>query len=249
VKIVKGSGQTKSGLAAVSWPGAARIFFSNEDKILELSSDNSTGVVGANWTITDVGLAAYTTQNCHTSEPTIQTGAAEASKSSGRSKDPAASESATPTLSLTAVSETTISLSGSQSQPWTTYPTVPSYNGSGELLTGHCGISLYTLVHQQAAYDLWIPVLGCAGDRLDCCPFTASSDPSSSPQPIQPPALVGGGFPSAAPTSRGAGGASEQVTLSSCPADYYRTSTLCCPRQVLLHVFLLHTPNPEQKLT
>jgi hypothetical protein len=55
VQIVQGDGLAKSGLAAVSWPGAAKIFFVDDKKILELSSDNSTGVVGANWTTTEVG--------------------------------------------------------------------------------------------------------------------------------------------------------------------------------------------------
>jgi hypothetical protein len=84
----------------------------------------------------------------------------------------------------------------------------------------------------QTSYDLWVPVLGCAGDRLDCCPFTLTSNTGSAPgsglQPTQPPALVGGGFPGGAPNLPG--GASEQVTQSRCPADYYSTSTLCCPR-------------------
>jgi hypothetical protein len=53
VQIVKGSGQ-RSGLAAVSWPGTAKIFFVVDKKILELSSNNLTNVVGTNWTIAEV---------------------------------------------------------------------------------------------------------------------------------------------------------------------------------------------------
>jgi len=97
-------------------------------------------------------------------------------------------------------------------------------------------------------------VLGCAGDRLDCCPFTVpggtdggsggggsggsgsggtspGSGPSGGPQPTQPPALVGGGFPSAAQNSQNA--VSERVTQSRCPADYYSISSLCCPRNYI----------------
>ncbi|KAI9855036.1 MAG: hypothetical protein M1813_000580 [Trichoglossum hirsutum] len=51
IQLVQGDGRPRTGLAAISWQDQARLYFVNENKILELSSANAST---ANWTTATV---------------------------------------------------------------------------------------------------------------------------------------------------------------------------------------------------
>ena len=89
-----------------------------------------------------------------------------------------------------------------------THAPLAKWTGSGKLLQGYCAQPDYTLLDGPTAY--WAPVLGCIGDKSDCCPFEVATQTTK------------GQFPSA------------QAVLDRCPDDYQSISNGCCPSYVAL---------------
>jgi len=67
----------------------------------------------------------------------------------------------------------------------------------------------------------FIGIVGCMGDKTDCCPFEVSSSTEIVTATVTATAANELGFPAAASSS--------QVTLSRCPEDYVTVLSVCCP--------------------
>ncbi|KAF2727975.1 hypothetical protein EJ04DRAFT_396813, partial [Polyplosphaeria fusca] len=102
----------------------------------------------------------------------------------------------------------------------------------GVLLQGYCATPEYTILDGPTAY--WAPVVGCMGDRPDCCPFdipvptqvealalSSGSATTSTSGDNAPTGGSGDGFPSALSPA--------QATLDACPDDYHSIANGCCP--------------------
>jgi hypothetical protein len=147
---------------------------------------------------------------------------AAASTSSAQSENPTPG----PSLVLSPVSTTDTPYSTPTHSP------VPIWSGTGDLLQGYCVTPQYVLLDGPTAY--WAPMVGCAGGKSDCCPYSVSS--TSSPTvtvistvtvDIGPSGTTGPfvanpqGYPIAVNPS--------QATLARCPNDYVTISGGCCP--------------------
>ncbi|KAF2814040.1 uncharacterized protein BDZ99DRAFT_567734 [Mytilinidion resinicola] len=167
-----------------------------------------------------------TTTEQATKDPTSTATPADSSKNTVSATDPISSSSAAestttasvPSLSLVAITTATAYTSS-------THSPIPQYTGSGNVLKGYCATPDYTLIDGgPTAY--WAPVLGCVGDKTDCCAFSvASMTAASTLQSTLQAKQVGGasvGFP--IPRSDGA-------ELDTCPDDYTSVGNGCCPSQ------------------
>jgi hypothetical protein len=87
---------------------------------------------------------------------------------------------------------------------------------------------------------LWAPIIGCVGDKPDCCPFTVTNTITDVVGVTATQALtvtVDVGASSLSPTSGGALGSDgfpqptngSQETLAHCPDDYQTVAGGCCP--------------------
>lgn len=82
---------------------------------------------------------------------------------------------------------------------------------------------------------LWAPLVGCADDKTDCCPFQArQTSTATTAVTIISTVTVEVGPGGVATAFTGQFGYpqadnSQQATLKSCPDDYVRISGGCCP--------------------
>ncbi|CAO2647825.1 Nn.00g087470.m01.CDS01 [Neocucurbitaria sp. VM-36] len=109
-----------------------------------------------------------------------------------------------------------------------------SWTGTDALLRGYCATPDYTIIDGPTAY--WAPVLGCVGDKPDCCPFdippstlaieaaAVETGSTSAPAAITTGSGSSRGFPSAL--------SPVQATFSSCTDDYVSIAEGCCPSYV-----------------
>jgi len=111
---------------------------------------------------------------------------------------------------------------------FSTYSSIPPWNGYGALLVGYCAIPKFSLVYgPQTTAVYFIGVVGCMGDKPDCCPFQVSSTTSTITTTVTQTVRAGPSitdqffFPIAASSS--------QITLPRCPEDYETVSSVCCP--------------------
>jgi hypothetical protein len=150
---------------------------------------------------------------CYTNIPNPITGTGPASIS--------ASTTPVPSLILTTVSYAVITTTSSHSP-------IPTYTGSGDLLQGYCASQNYVLLDGPTAF--WAPVVGCATDKTDCCPYSvAQITPGATVTvavttvaSVGAPAYTGlQGYPIAQNPA--------QATLANCPNDYVSISGGCCP--------------------
>jgi hypothetical protein len=105
---------------------------------------------------------------------------------------------------------------------------IPPWNGTGPLLVGYCATPEFSLVYgPQPTAVYFIGVVGCVGEKTECCPFQVSS--TTSTVTTTETQTVGAGpstinqflFPTPASSS--------QITLPHCPEDYETVSSVCCP--------------------
>jgi hypothetical protein len=54
-----------------------------------------------------------------------------------------------------------------------TYSSIPTWGGSGILLQGYCITPQYVILNGLTAY--WTPIVGCADDKSDYCPYSVAS--------------------------------------------------------------------------
>ena len=112
-----------------------------------------------------------------------------------------------------------------------THSPVSSYNGQGDLLQGYCVTPNYVLLDGPTAF--WAPIVGCGGDKTDCCPYAAQTSlttitvVSTVTVDVGPGGATDGPYagPAAYPTPASA----NQATLAHCPSDYVSVSGGCCP--------------------
>ncbi|KAK3322978.1 hypothetical protein B0H66DRAFT_446451, partial [Apodospora peruviana] len=104
----------------------------------------------------------------------------------------------------------------------------PSYSGTGQLLTGPCSSTSYTLI-DGGNMVYYAAFVGCVADRPACCPWSVST--------VAGMAVSSGGGGGSEGGNRVAGPPGQfpmpadnvQGLLSSCPEDYYPVSGQCCP--------------------
>jgi len=115
-----------------------------------------------------------------------------------------------------------------------THSPVPSYSGQGDLLQGYCVTPDYVLLDGPTAY--WAPVVGCAGDKIDCCPYSVTTSATTITVVSTITVDVGPGDatqgPYAGPPAYPAPVSANQATLAHCPGDYVSVSGGCCPSYV-----------------
>jgi hypothetical protein len=75
-------------------------------------------------------------------------------------------------VNLSFASVKTTTAKGPQAAPSYTY--TPQYKGTGQLLSGNCKSTQYTLLDIGTSV-YWAAFVGCASDRPDCCPYSGSS--------------------------------------------------------------------------
>ncbi|KAF2500079.1 hypothetical protein BU16DRAFT_613884 [Lophium mytilinum] len=128
------------------------------------------------------------------------------------------STASVPSLSLVAVTTATAYTSSSHSP-------IPPYTGSGNVLKGYCATPDYTLIDGgPTAY--WAPVLGCVGDKTDCCAFSAAAMTAAPTVQQTMQARQAGGASVGFPIPRSGG-----AELDTCPDDYTSVGNGCCPSQ------------------
>jgi hypothetical protein len=121
-----------------------------------------------------------------------------------------------------------------------TYSSIPSWNGYGDLLVGYCATPEFSLVYgPQTTAVYFIGVVGCIGDKPDCCPFQVSSTTSTVTTTVTK--TVGASLTTTVTQTAGAGSSitnqflfpiaasSSQITLPRCPEDYETVSSVRCP--------------------
>jgi hypothetical protein len=111
---------------------------------------------------------------------------------------------------------------------------VPHWNGTGPLLNSYCVTAEFTLLceaHLTAVY--YIPVIGCIGDKLDCCPSITTVNTTETetvivvqPTTVTEPVTVTE-TPYFFPTITT--GPQSLIELPNCPDDYVTIDTVCCP--------------------
>jgi hypothetical protein len=166
-------------------------------------------------TLTDLHVPVYsyllTLYPCQTNIPNSFTGPAAAS----------ATTTPVPSLILTTVSYATITTTA-------THSPIPTFTGSGDLLQGYCATHDYVLLDGPTAF--WAPVVGCATDKTDCCPYSvAQTTPGATVTVVVATTTTAG-----APTNTDLQGYPiaqnpAQATLAHCPNDYSSISGGCCP--------------------
>ena len=108
---------------------------------------------------------------------------------------------------------------------------IARWTGTGALLQGYCVTADFTMIDGPTAY--WVPVLGCANEKPDCCPFDIPPTVSAAQATAVETELASGGagLASAAGSSYGFPSALSpvQATLSKCPDDYHSIDDACCP--------------------
>jgi hypothetical protein len=121
------------------------------------------------------------------------------------------------------------------------------YGDSGPLLTGYCATYDYSLLSgPQSTALYYIPIVGCVGDKPDCCPFPVNTTTTStvtksittsvtistagvvtvsviSTVTVEDSSPESTSFVFPTPESQA------QVTLNRCPQDYETVSSGCCP--------------------
>jgi hypothetical protein len=128
-----------------------------------------------------------------------------------------------------------------QTGPPTSTPThsaIQTYTGSGDLLQGYCATPDYILLDGLTAY--WAPVIGCVGDKTDCCPYSVAKATSATAITITAVSIVtvnvgpGGTTQSSlsSPQAYPVPVTPNQATLARCPDDYETISSGCCPLSV-----------------
>jgi hypothetical protein len=116
-----------------------------------------------------------------------------------------------------------------------THSPVSSYNGQGDLLQGYCVTPDYVLLDGPTAF--WAPVVGCGGDKTDCCPYAAQAATGTSLTTITVVSTVtvdvgpsdATDGPYAGPPAYPTPASANQATLTHCPGDYVSVSGGCCP--------------------
>ncbi|SPQ25751.1 40b249c8-4e13-42b0-91eb-291b36150e80 [Thermothielavioides terrestris] len=166
------------------------------------------------WETTDTAILKLLGQLTTTSSTSGTSLSEESSSSIGRTSSevaPKTSGTATATATDTGGSSLLVSPSTSTSDSQTTpssttgpTPTTAAIT-SEPLLTGNCASPSWTLLDMSTAY-LYAPVLGCAYDNLNCCPFQVDAAPRTG---------APGPFPAA--------------SVARCPDGYVTvTSSACC---------------------
>lgn len=118
----------------------------------------------------------------------------------------------------------------------TPHTAVPPYTGSGDLLQGYCVTPEYVLLDGPTAY--WAPIVGCAGGKTDCCPYSVIEHTTAIvvttvtavytvTVDVGPEGTAEGGYAGfqAYPTPI----STNLSTLVHCPDDYHTVSGRCCP--------------------
>ena len=139
-------------------------------------------------------------------------------------------------VSLVTSSNTAIFFTSTSS----THSSIPPWNGAGPLLVGYCATPEFSLVYgPQTTAVYFIGVVGCVGEKPDCCPFQVSSTTSTVTETVTQ--TLGAGLTTTVTQIAGAGPpvinqfplpaavSSSQITLSRCPEDYETVSSVCCP--------------------
>lgn len=110
---------------------------------------------------------------------------------------------------------------------------ITQYTGTGSLLKGYCNTAKYVLLDGPTAF--WAPVIGCADDKTDCCPFKArETSVGTSAVTVYSTVTVDvgpGGVGTAITDRYGYPQANDahDATLKRCPEDYVTIRGGCCP--------------------
>ncbi|ORY02729.1 hypothetical protein BCR34DRAFT_605462 [Clohesyomyces aquaticus] len=132
---------------------------------------------------------------------------------------------------VTVVSRVPAMTTGGSTSSSSTHAPVPKWTGSGNLLQGYCATPEFSLLDGPTAY--WAPIVGCVGDKPDCCPFDVPpSTIAGATGPVTIVITIPASQSSNIPT--GSGGfpiplQPAQATLDRCPDDYHSIGDGCCP--------------------
>ena len=112
----------------------------------------------------------------------------------------------------------TTSFVTSVTTPSSTHSPISSWNGSGLLLVGYCATAEFSLVYGPQTTDMYfIGIVGCMGDKTDCCPFQVATTTATVTATVTDQFF----FPGVARP--------ELAILPRCPEDYVTISSVCCP--------------------
>ncbi|KAI9761697.1 MAG: hypothetical protein M1840_001728 [Geoglossum simile] len=104
-------------------------------------------------------------------------------------------------------------------------------NGNGDFLVGYCATAQFTGVIDAAGTAIfYIQVVGCIGDKPDCCPISTTDQVSTTATEIVTIFQSQSGAPNPPPNQYlFPSGPSSAIDLVTCPDDYQTISSVCCP--------------------
>ncbi|KAH8648093.1 hypothetical protein BGZ60DRAFT_226620 [Tricladium varicosporioides] len=204
---------------------------------------------------TSSSFTPTTTSNTFSSIITVPTSSITSSSTTSSSSSSSTSSKSTstttaPTIVISYVTPSVASATTTSTS--STHSAIPQYTAGGNLLVGYCATPYFTVIPGPTT-DLFVGVVGCVGDKGDCCPFAVASthaNTATSTGPSFTTVTLG-----ATTTSNSFGAINQNVAfptaldaqagvLDKCPGDYQLLGNQCCPSNYLLFSTMLGGQTP-----